>query len=74
MHTMTIKLGDTTYYIHHNGDWSGEAKVRNNKDGSEILIPAELFIKASREAAFQYVRGQVLGAVEVIENDPKWKP
>ena len=64
MHTTTIEVDKQTWYVHHNGDWSGDAHVivcdENNKQIAEYNIPGVVFEKCGRHATLN----AVINAVE----------
>ena len=67
MHTQEVDVDGTTYYVHHNGDWSGDALVawKDATGTHEVKLPAKLFTVCSNNA----VLDDVVSAVERLYVD-----
>ena len=66
-HSTRFAVGDDTYTIVHNGDWSGDAYVYDNSQKglrcpeAIVVLPGELFMAVGRQIALAEV-------VEKVEN------
>lgn len=63
MHLFSHKVGDTEYYINHNGDYSGNILItsENTKVNHQALeLPAELFFAFTAE----YIRSKRISELQ----------
>ena len=62
MHTMSVTVDGTEYFVNHHSDWSGEAHVNwTDRDGDhEIRLPGMLLRACGRSAAI----GDAISAIE----------
>jgi hypothetical protein len=51
MHTLRVEVDGTTYYVHHNSDWSGDAIVnwKDAKEDHEITLPGRILVACSKQ-------------------------
>ncbi len=44
MHTLRKEVDGEVYYVHHNGDWSGEAIIVKESQGEIARLPGKLLL------------------------------
>jgi hypothetical protein len=69
---MKITIGDNSYFIVHNGDWSGEAEIVQIDPKSHDVIlrhklPGELLIAIGKKVALEKIRSDIISFVEEYE-------
>jgi len=77
MHTMKFETpGGTPVVIHHNSDWSGDAKVQWEEDGETTcaVLPAALLLHMGNRAAFERLKSKLVEFVEELEWDDEPEP
>jgi len=56
MHTFSFKH----WRIHHNGDYSGDARIVNTQDENETILPCEALL----QFVSQYIAEEKIAAIE----------
>ena len=69
MHTLDVKIDGYEYvYVHHNSDWSGDARIVYRHEGERVeysaTLPGELLIKLGGQVAFKHMKTTVIDWLE----------